>query len=125
MEQGKEEAGVPERNGVGTEADGLVNGDEGRRSAEPTGGSPPQTERTAAGSAEEEEEEEEEKEEGDEKDDDSGTKIESELRNEEGSTEPKVHLLGDPSPRVTCAYSKLHRCLRKVGRHSLCRASAQ
>lgn len=63
MEQGKEEAGVPERNGVGTEADGLVNGDEGRRSAEPTGGSPPQTERTAAGSAEEEEEEEEEKEE--------------------------------------------------------------
>nr|XP_040018157.1 FYVE, RhoGEF and PH domain-containing protein 4-like isoform X5 [Gasterosteus aculeatus aculeatus] len=91
MEQGKEEAGVPERNGVGTEADGLVNGDEGRRSAEPTGGgSPPQTERTAAGSAEEEEEEEEEeKEEGDEKDDDSGTKIESELRNEEGSTEPK------------------------------------
>ncbi|XP_062419073.1 FYVE, RhoGEF and PH domain-containing protein 4a isoform X1 [Pungitius pungitius] len=87
MEQDKEEADVPGRNGDGvrTEAGGLVNGDEGHGSTEPTGDcSPPQTERTAAGSAEEEKEREEE-----EEDNDIGTKIESELRNEEGSTEPK------------------------------------
>lgn len=83
MEQDKQEKQERNNDSVRIETAGLVNGDMGSGSKEQSDDhSPPHTDRTGTESHTENE--------------DSGTKIESEQRNEEGSTDQKVRLLCCP-----------------------------
>ena len=84
MEQDKQEKQEKQDDGVRIETAGLVNGDMGSGSKEQSDDhSPPHTDRTGTESHTENE--------------DSGTKIESQHRNGEGSTDQKVRSLCCPS----------------------------